>query len=706
MTSTTRGRTQEYRHAEAFSSLGKDVLLLKRFVGFEQLGRLFHYELDLLSEQPDKVDIDKLLGAPMAVRVDLGDGSPRYFHGLVSQFRQVSGEGELPAYHATVVPWLWVLTRSADCRIFNDFAASQTVPKIVLQVFRDFGASAFRDALTGTYQGLEYCVQYCETAFDFISRLLEREGIYYFFEHKEDGHTLVLADASTVHKPYPGYDQLVYRGRDHAHVDEEHISRWEMVREVQPGAVALGSFDFKQPANDLNVRSSATRQHANADMEVYNYAALYAQRDAGEHYAKVRLDEFQAKHHVITGEANARGIACGSTFKVTGLPEAGDTEYLVTSANYTVIVDPYESGASASGEPPFRCQFTAIPTEQTYRPPRITPRPHIRGPQTATVVGASGDEIHIDEFARIKVHFPWDRHGKADETASCWIRVAQVWAGKKWGTIFTPRVGQEVMVEFLEGDPDRPIITGRVYNGDCKPPYDLPANKTISAMKTLSTTGGGGFNEIRFEDKKGEEQIFIHGEKNQDIRIKNDVYEWVGHDTHLVVVNDQIEEVQHDRQEKIKNDHVEEIGRDHHLAIKGKEAIQVDQSHSFTVKGDVIEVFKANHSEQTTEKYYLKADTIVIEALTHITIKVGQTFIALEASGLSIGTKGTIDLESTGETKIKGTAGLKMEGTGGAELKGATLKLKGDGTAELASPMTTVKGDGMMTVKGGVVMIN
>jgi type VI secretion system secreted protein VgrG len=338
-------------------------------------------------------------------------------------------------------------------------------------------------------------------------------------------------------------------------------------------------------------------------------------------------------------------------------------KYLVTSANYELESDDYITGGGGDGRV-FNCNFTALDVEQPYRSPRITPKPVVQGPQTAIVVGKAGEEIWTDEHGRIKVQFHWDRYGKSDENSSCWIRVAQVWAGKNWGGMFIPRIGQEGIVEFLEGDPDHPIITGRVYNGISKTPYELPANATISGIKSLSSKGGAGFNEIRFEDKKGEEQIFVHGEKNYDLRIKNDRYEWIGNDRHLIVKKDKFEHVENERHEVVDNHHYEKIGGDHHLKIDGKEAISVTGSHSFTVTGDVIEVFKANHSEQTTQNYYLKAMGVVIEAMTGITLKCGGSNVVIDPSGVTIkGPMVTVDgsmvriASGPGSPPMSGTAG-------------------------------------------------
>ncbi|HEY2588574.1 MAG TPA: type VI secretion system tip protein TssI/VgrG [Tepidisphaeraceae bacterium] len=710
MTQMIRNRTQAHRPAAAYSPLGEDVLLLRRMTGVEQLGRLYEYELELVSEHPDQVDFDKILGAPMSVRLDLGDGSgtPRAFHGIVSRFSQVSTGPELPTYRATLVPWLWLLTRTADCRIFQDDERQKwTVPKIILGVFRDFEfSSGFRDALSGTYPGLEYCVQYRETSFDFVSRLMEREGIYYFFEHTSDTHTMVLADATTPHEPYPGYAELIYRGRRRTHPTEEHIASWEVRRQVQPGTVALRSYDFTHPANDLQVASKVQRANPQSNYEVYDFPGTYFERDVGEQYAKVRIEEFQAGYEVVTAEATSRGVACGYTFKVAGIPESKDIEYLVTSARYEIFADAYESTLNPDNEPLFKVTFTAIPTTQTFRPARATRRPLIRGPQTGVVVGPGGEEIYTDKYGRVKVQFPWDRYGKANEDSSCWIRVAQPWAGKAYGVFHLPRVGQEVVVEYLEGDPDRPLVVGSVHNAETVVPYPLPGNKTVSTIKSNTSKGGAGFNEIRFEDKKGNEQIFIHGERNQDIRIKNDCFEWIGRDRHLVVKNSQFEHVELDRHEAIDGNHQEQIKQDRHTKIDGKEAREVGGSQSLKVGGDVAEQFGANHSEVTSKDYCLKADNIVIEGLTNVTIKVGQSYIAIEAGGIKIGTTGTIELESQMQTKVNGMLGIEMKGLTIEAKADTQVSVEGGAMAKLTAPMTQVNGDGMLMLKGGLVMIN
>ena len=299
------------------------------------------------------------------------------------------------------------------------------------------------------------------------------------------------------------------------------------------------------------------------------------------------------------------------------------------------------------------------------------------------MVGKSGEEIWTDKYGRIKVLFHWDRYADADEKSSCWIRVSQTWAGKNWGAIQIPRIGQEVLVDFIHGDPDNPIVIGSVYNGSTMPPYDLPANATMSGVKSRSSKGGGGFNEIRLEDKKGEEQIFVHGEKNQDINIKNDCFETIGNDRHLIVKNDQIELVENNRSEEVKADHVEKIGKDRHLKVAGKEAKKVAKSLSLTVTGDVAEVFKANHSMQVTDDSYIKGTNICIEATDNITLKVGGSTIAISSAGIAIETSGDVKIdagknlnaESALNTKIKAGGMGNFEAGGPATIKGAVVKI-------------------------------
>ena len=694
-------RTQANRIAAVGTPLGDDVLLLASLHGTEQLGRPFQYDLDLRSEDAS-IDFDQIVGHNISVRYELPDQTTRYFNGFVSRFVQTAAEGRTASYQATMVPWLWFLTRTADCRIFQN----KTVPDIVKAVCSAHGFTDIDESLSGSYSACDYCVQYRETDFNFVSRLLEQEGIYYYFKHTDGQHTMVLCDSPAAHHPADGFDSVAFRAPS-ADATLGYVTGWSVAHEVEPATYALTDYDFTKPRASLMVKSQVARGDAYASAEVYDYPGRYTTVGPGEEYAKVRIQELQARYEVASATTDLAGLLAGCTFGMTDHPrDDQNRQYLITAATCQITSDEFDSAAGGSGRggsngsgggggggggPSYACHFTAVDAQTPYRPARVTPKPTVAGPQTAVVVGPAGQEIYTDPYARVKVQFMWDRLGQADENSSCWIRVAQVWAGRNWGGIYNPRVGQEVIVDFLEGDPDQPIITGRVYNGVEKPPYPLPDRQTMSTIKSNSSPGGGGFNELRFEDKKGSEQIFVHGEKNQDVRIKNDCFEWIGHDRHLVVKNSQYEHVDTDRHETIDRDHREEVGRDRNTKIEGKEAKEVTSTLSLKVGDDVAEQFKKNHSEVVTKDYYLKADNIVIEGMTSITIKVGQNWIAIDAGGIKINSTGTLDTVSTGPTTVKSTAPLSIQGEAEAELK---------------SPMTTVQGEAMMTVKGGVVMIN
>ena len=619
---------QKNREAAIGTPLGEDVLLLVSMSGTEQLSRPFEFQLELASEE-HQVKSSDIIGQNVTIRLNLPKDKVRYFNGFVSRFTQTLGSLELARYRATVVPWLWFLTRTSDCRIFQ----KKKVPDIIKQVFNDHGFSDIEDTLTDSYREWEYCVQYRETDFNFVSRLMEQEGIYYFFKHDNGKHTLVLADSAGAHKSYPDHDQIKFRPADLRASEEKYISDWIVETCIQPGWYALNDFDFKNTQKDLQAKANVAREHAKADFSIYDYPGEYVEYNDGVNYAKKRIDELQTQYEAVTASSDVRGICTGCTFTLTEHPrEDRNKKYLITYANYTINSDLFQ----ASNEAAYTCSFKAIDAAQQFRAPRITPKPTIPGAQTAMVVGPSDKEIYTDEFGRVKVQFHWDRYGTIDENSSCWIRVAQVWAGKNWGAIYIPRIGQEVIVEFLEGDPDRPIITGRVYNDKAMPPYAPKTYPTVSTIKSNSSKGGQGFNEIRFEDKKGEEQIFIHGEKNLDIRLKSDRFETIGNDRHLCVKKDKLEKVDNNRHETVKMDHMEEIGKDRHLKVKGKEAKAVDGSLSLTVGGDVVEKFNANHKEEVSTTREIKAMSVKIEGSTGIELKCGGSSIVLTPAAIFI----------------------------------------------------------------------
>ena len=663
------------RKVQVTTPLGQEALVFYRMTGSEELGRLFEYHLDLLGADPE-IPFEKILGQNLTVSIELPRGGVRYFNGFVSRFRQVGHVGRHPWYQATLRPWLWFLTRTADCRIHQN----ETVPDIVKGVFRRFGFTDFEESLNESYRTLEYCVQYRETSFNFVSRLLEQEGIYYYFKHENGKHTLVLADSYGAHQPAPGYETLPFHQRTEAGAPEDAVHEWVISREVQPGAFALVDYNFQKPKEDLHTRSLVPRDHAGADFEVYDFPGEYAEYGEGQRCARVRIEELQAQHERLQGTTYARGLAAGALMELASHPRADQNrEYLIVSTSHEIAGPEYESGSGGQqGQTAFICRFTAAESRQPYRPPRLTRKPVVQGPQTAVVVGKEGEEIWTDKYGRVKVRFHWDRdREKKGEDSTCWIRVGQGWGGKRWGSLQTPRVGTEVIVEFLEGDPDRPLITGQVYNDSCLPPYDPSAHATVTALKTNSSKGAGGFNELRFEDKKGEEQVFLHGEKNLDVRIKNDRFETVGRDRHLVVGNDKREHVENERHEAVDSHHYEKIGGDRHLKVGGKQAVGIDKSLSVTVGGDVAEVFKAAHGHQVGGDYYVRASNIVIEGVGNVTVKVGGSYIAIEAGGIKIGTPGQVIVDAGATAQVKGAAKATLETPGVAEVKGGIVKVEG-----------------------------
>jgi type VI secretion system secreted protein VgrG len=615
--------------------LGEDKVLIRSFTATEQLGRPFRIELELLSEDGAIAALD-MLGQRVTLRVAQPDGETRYLNGHVSRWYQTTPAGGMARYRATLVPWVWLLTRAANCRIFQE----KSIPDIVKQVFRDHGFSDFQDSLNGTYDALEYCVQYRETDFNFVSRLLEQVGIYYYFKHENGKHTMVLADSPSAHKPYGAYSAITYHAPDRVVAGREFITDWSVEQRVQTGKFAHTDFDFSKPDTNLETRSQSTVTHAGSKFEVFDYPGEYATAALGETLAKVRMEEMHAEHERAQGETDSRGVSVGYKFTLKGFPrDDQNKEWLVTSTTIHAESDAYEgggAGGAGGGSEIYRASFTVIDAATQFRPARVTPKPLISGPQTAIVTGKSGEEIWTDKHGRVKVQFHWDREAKGDETTSCWVRVAQTWAGKKYGGMFIPRIGHEVIVEFLEGDPDRPIVTGCVYNAREAPAYPLPDNMTRSGVKTNSSKGGGGFNEIRFEDKKGEEQLFIHGEKQLDMRIKQDALEWIGNDRHRIVVNDAKEEVQNNLHLTVTGDHNEKAGGNRSQIVTGDRMAKIDGGDHVKVGGDALLKATGNHAVDAQAIHIKAGSTVVIEADSQISLKVGGNFVNISSGGVDI----------------------------------------------------------------------
>lgn len=528
---------QEGRFATIDSPLGKDVLHLAGFNAVEGVSELFEFRVDVICED-HSLDFNKLLGVHCTVTVESFEkpGQERYFDGVVTEARWLGMQDDAYLYELVLRPWFWLLDKTNDCQIF----AEMTIEDIIRKVFSDHGFGDFRMNLSENYPTLEHCVQYRESAFAFVSRLMEKFGVFYYFQHEMGKHTLVLCDAVSSLEPLPNRPANVgYIPAESGEFPEaDHLNKWSAERQFQTGKAEYNDFDYLRPSTDLRGRSEASENYERSDFELYDYPGEYTETSDGEKLAKVALENRQAQDHRFRATGNVANVTPGYTFNLEDHPQSDQNRsYMVIRARHSIVDESYRSGDGGSSQSKYQGAYEFQFNDRPYRAEFKTPKPFVRGPQTATVVGPSGEEIHTDEHGRVKVHFHWDRYSPYDETASCWVRVGQVAAGKSWGAIMIPRIGHEVIVEFLEGNPDRPIIIGSVYNGEIKVPYDLPGNKTISGYKSNSSKGGGGYNELIFEDKKGEELVRGHAEKDLEFTIKNDETRDVGNDVTETIGN-------------------------------------------------------------------------------------------------------------------------------------------------------------------------
>jgi type VI secretion system secreted protein VgrG len=629
---------------EIVTPLGDDVLLFHTMSAREGMSQLFEYQLDLLSTKDD-INLDEILGKNVTVKLALTSDETRFFNGFVTRFAEGGTFGRFRRYSATVRPWLWLLTRTSDCRVFQE----QTVPEIIKTVFADHGVADFKFELTSTFRKWTYCVQYRETDFNFVSRLMEHEGIGYHFRHTEGHNTLVLTDSTSMHTAVPGAETLSFISDvDQIRPELEHIRSWEISREIQPGVYIHDDYDLERPSVELKTSKTLPRNFTGSDFEVYDYPGLYTQKPDGEQYAAVRIDELGSQFEFAQGKTNARGLTVGALLTLEDHPRADQNrEYLIVSSSTEMLFENYESVIDPRPTN-YSCAFVAMPSSQQFRPRRRTRKPFVQGPQTAFVVGPAGEEIFTDELGRVKVQFHWDRRGANDQQSSCFIRVSQYWAGKNWGSIHIPRIGHEVIVDFLEGDPDQPIIVGRVYNGVNVPPYKLPENKTQSGVKSRSSLQGTpeNFNEIRFEDKKGSEEFFMQAEKTMTIKVKGSESHSVGGGQSVSVGGNQTT--------KIKKDHNVEV-------TEGGYNIDVKKKQMF------IDVPEA--------QFHVHGKKIWHIAEEEFTADVHGNTIRMDTSSVSITGKSKITLTCGGSSIELTPGGIKITATGPVEVKGLPIKL-------------------------------
>ena len=676
----------------------EEELRVVRFDGDEGLSQLFQFEIQL-SAGPDITCAD-VLGKAALLTIE-SQGEPRYVHGIVSRFEQgPHGDGQ-SLYRATLVPTVWPLVHRHDSRIFQELS----IPQIMEKVFESAGISLaeVKWSLSGKHPVREYCVQYRESDWAFISRLMEEEGIFYFFHHQSDADMMMVADGGSVHRPIEKPSTLAFQTSVGAMTQGEGVLSFTYAESVLPGKVSLTDFDFKKPMLALG------KSAGEGPLEVYDYPGEYDAPAIGEELARIRLEEARAVQKIGHGESTCVRLAPGYLFSLSDHGrDANNRQYLVTRLHHR--------GGHAHGEGSgelrsYSQEFEVIPAGVPYRPARFTPRPIVRGVQTAIVVGPGNEEIYTDEHGRVKVHFHWDRQGKRNEKSSCWIRVSQLWAGAGWGAMWIPRVGHEVIVEFIEGDPDRPIIVGRVYHGANVPPYALPAERTKSTIKSNSTPAGEGSNEPMFEDKKGGEQIYLHGQRDWNIKIENDKTQLVGNDERLEVEHDRNKEVRNDQHEIVGRDKTIDVGGDHNESIGKNESVMiganaertvagslslsVGETMSETVGGNSLENVSGSKSVEVDESMTIKVVkelkvTVSKDSIEKVDekkkIQVGKTYTLMVGDGsVSVDKDGTITIQGKDIT-IKGAGKINVQG-------GKKIVLKSDGPVEVdASSSVKIKG--------------
>lgn len=571
--------TQATRQIAIDTPLGEDVLILRGFQGQEAISKLFAFELDLVSEEPS-INYDDIVAQAVTVRVNLADGTPRYWNGYVSRFVQAGRDSNIAVYHATMVPWLWFLDQTTDCRIFQN----KTAPDIIKQIFQEYGYRDFSLSLYGDFVKRDYCVQYRESDFNFVSRLMEEEGIFYFFEHENGKHTLVLGNDPGVHKACPNQPSARYEGTGGGWQDDDVILQWLQEQEVRPGTFTATDYNFETPT--ANMLSSV---NGKGKWEIYDFPGEYTKRADGDKLVKVRLQEQQTPKSVARGTSDCRAFGVGYKFTLTEhYRDDVNQDYVLTALRHSAHHNLGFTSGAEDLNPVYENSFECVPVSTPIRPARRTPVPVVQGCQTAVVVGPDGEEIFTDQYGRVKVQFHWDREGKNNENSSCWIRVSYPWAGKSWGGVQIPRIGQEVVVDFIEGDPDRPIIIGRVYNAGQMPPWDLPSKKVVSGYKSNSTKGGGGYNEISFDDTKGTELIQVHGQYDMDTKIE--------HDERRHVLNNRTKNVEVDETNTIGNNRTEKVGNNEQITIGVNRTESVGTDENITIGANRTESVGANES--------------------------------------------------------------------------------------------------------------
>ena len=645
---------------------GADQLLIDTFDGTEALSQPFRFRLSMRSPST-ALDPATIIGAAVTVKVAPAGGTPRYFNGIVSRFLHAGNDGAFALYSAELVPSLWLLTLSRDRKIYQ----TKTAADIIKAVLGDFSVT-FDAQLSGTYSSREYCVQYDETAFDFISRLMEEEGIFYFFNFTDGGHTMVLADSTSAHTACTGAAALRYFPDQGGRRLIDVITQLQYDSRLVVQKFERSDYNYLTPSTALVAESAG----ASGKGKQFDYPGKHDVVADGTQRAKVRAEASQVDGAVCRGASHCYFLSAGKKATVSDHPRAElNTSIVFRSVTHTASHQQYTNS------------FDAFAATVPFRPPRVAPLPRVAGSHTALVVGPSGEEIWTDKYGRIKVQFYWDRVGVKDENSSCWVRVSQLWAGLGWGALFLPRIGQEVVVSYVDGDPDRPLVTGCVYNGENGTPVTLPGMQTQSTIKSRSSKQGSAGNEMRMEDKKDAEEFYFHAQKDMKVEVENDLSTTViaGAETHTVKKGDRTVDVQ-----------------------TGKETHKVKGTRDLTVTGNESHTNEADFKQTVTGNYQLKVSgNLVIDVTGSISIKSGTSF-TIEA-GTALSSKAGTALTNEAGTSLTNKAGMDLTNQAGTGMKnkaGTTLDSEAAMVTSKASATQTVDGGGMLTLKGGLVKIN
>ncbi|MCP4494622.1 MAG: type VI secretion system tip protein VgrG [Gammaproteobacteria bacterium] len=638
--------TQDNRLLSITSPLGKDELLLTAFEGSEAISELFKFRIEVLSRNHN-ITPDQLIGKTVSLKIDNNQGTT--FHGYISQFTYGEVKADnLRVYRFTMVPWLWFLKKTSSHRIFQN----KTTKDIVLKVFQDLGFTDFDYKAAGNGNQREYCVQYNESDFEFVSRLLEEDGIAYYFEQKKDAHVLHIVDAQNAYQLCKETGLTYSKGNQ----ADTQINHWEHLYEFRKGRWSLNDYDFKFPTKSQLKGTASTSKFANVEKyEHYEYTPYHDFGGIGD-LTRKRMEAEEVSIDTIEGSSDCSSFYAGGKFQLDKhamKEELGG--YVITRLKHKASDDSYLAGNEGKSE--YRNDFICIPDKVHYRPALVRQKPWMQGPQSATVVGPGGEEIYTDDLGRIKVQFHWDREGERNENSSCFIHVMQPWAGAGWGTSFIPRIGMDVVVNFYDGDPDRPIVTGAVYNGDNKPPF---SSKTQSGIKTRSSKSGSNsnFNELRFDDNKGSEQIYIHAEHNMDTQIENSETLTVDVDRTKTIGNDENSSIGKDRNKSVAENQSESIG--------DSKTIDVGNNHSETIGSDKTIDVGSNHTESIGKNMSIRVNDNLSENVGKKIEVVAGDQIVLKTGSASI------TMKSNGDISIKGK-NISVQGSGNVTIKGSKV---------------------------------